>query len=549
MLHNVLTKTVRDRTVSTLVGAVSVGVMLLFGMAVYREVDVTVYQQLPEAILDLMGIPAGADVGALAYGAMYDLIGAFVLAGLAVGMGASAIAGEEQEGTLGLLLGNPLSRRRVLASKSMSIILVTGFGALILWAFGALAPSWLDVDTSGLHLVAILVALFVNALVYGFLALGIGSSTGNRGLASGVSVAVMVIGYLAANLFPLTVGLAWIGEFFPWHYYSSSQPLINGLDWGHIAVMTGLVVVSFTVAFISVDRRDLKDKGAGKTIVDRLRANPRTQKVMDRIAGSARVSRISMKTMSDSQTLLVITGAIMFYMGILIGPLYGLIPDEFIDFFRDFPDALIAMIGGADMSTAAGFFQAEIFSITGPVAIIVLTASMGARALAGEEETHTMGLLLANPISRTWVLLEKVVAMVAYAVALGAITFLGCWLGVLIGGVDLTVEGLAATSALMVLFGLVWGGVALLVTAATGRSRLASGITASLAVVAYFTWSFFPLSETFAAWAVLSPFQLYLGSDPLATGMDWADAGVLTAIFAILVVASIPLFDRRDLRG
>jgi len=549
MFANVFTKTVRDRTLGMLIGTFSVGVMLLFGLAVYRDIDLSFYQQLPRAMLELMGIPPEGDVGGLSFGAMYDLIGAFVLAGLAISMGASAVAGEEQEGTFGLLLGNPLSRRSVVVSKSLSMVAVTGLGAFILWGFGIVSPLWLDIDMTGLHLGAMILALFVNSLVYGFTALAIGSWSGNRGAASGASVALMIIGYLAASLFPLTANLKWVGELFPWHYYSSSTPVINGADWGHIAVLVALALVLFGVAYVGVVRRDLNEKSAGVTIFDRLRANPRTQKAMDKIAGSARVSRISIKTMSESQVVLVITGAVMFYMGILIGPLYGLIPPDIIDFFDDFPAALIAMIGGVDMTTAAGFYQAEIFSITGPVAMIVLTATMGARALAGEEERHTMGLLLANPISRSRVIVEKTTAIVVYAVALGVMTFLGSWIGALIGGVDLSVGAIAATSALLALLGLVFGGLALAVGAATGRSRLASSTAAGLAVAAYFVWSFFPLSEAFEGWAVLSPFHFYLGSDPLATGMAWGDAGVLVAIFVVLVGMSMPLFERRDLRG
>jgi hypothetical protein len=62
-------------------------------------------------------------------------------------------------------------------------------------------------------------------------------------------------------------------------------------------------------------------------------------------------------------------------------------------------------------------------------------------------------------------------------------------------------------------------------------------------------FSFFPLSDTFAGWAKFSPFDLYLGSDPLNNGMAWGDGAILAAIFVALVVLSIPLFSSRDLRG
>ncbi|HSM44538.1 MAG TPA: ABC transporter permease subunit, partial [Acidimicrobiia bacterium] len=479
----------------------------------------------------------------------YDFMGAFVLAGLAIGMGASAVAGEEQEGTFGLLLGNPVSRRGVVVSKSLSMVALTGVGSVILWAWGALAPGWLGIDISGLHIEAMILALFLNALVYGTLALAIGSWTGNRGAASGTSVALMVIGYLAASLFPLIEGLERVGQLFPWHYYSSSRPVISGLDWGHIAVLSTLSLVFFALAYVGIDRRDLKEKSAGTNLFDRLRANPRTRKVMDRIAGSARVSRISVKTTSEFQGLLVITSGIMFSMGLMMPLLYATVPSDLRDFFADFPDVLIAMIGGADMATATGFLQAELFALTGPVAVIVLMVVMGARALAGEEERHTMGLLLANPVSRAGVVREKALAMLAYAIVFGVITFAGTAAGVLLSGIDVTVGGVAATSALLSLFGLVFGGAALAVGAATGRSRLASGVSAAVAVVSYFIWSFFPLSETFGPWAVVSPFELFLGSDPLANGMPWGDAAILLALVLALLAVSIPLFERRDLRG
>jgi ABC-2 type transport system permease protein len=550
MLANVFTKSLRDRSTAFLIGAFSIGVMLWFGMAVYQDVDISFYyENLPPAILEMMGIPQTGDVAGIAFGAMYNLMGAFTLAGLALSMGAYAIAGEERDGTLGLLLGNPLSRTGLLMAKAASLVALTGLGTLILWGFGLVVPAWLDIDMSGIDVTAVMLALFFNALVYGFLALGVATWTGNRSLGSGVAVAVMLVGYLGASLLPLTENLADWARIFPWYYFAAGNPVVNGTDWGHIAVMGGLAAAFFMVAFSGVIRRDLKEKSTDRTIFDRLRESPRTRQVMERIAGSARVSRISVKTGSEFQGLLVITGSIMFYMGLLIPIFYGLIPAEFIELVESFPEALIAMVGGANMATAAGYLQAEIFSITGPVAILVVTIVMGAKALAGEEENKTMGLLLGNPITRSHLIVEKTIAMVAYAVVIGMATFFGTWVGTLLAGTEVSAAGLAAASALMTLMGLLFGGLALALGAGTGRSRMANWVATGVALVSYFVFSFFPLSETFEPWARLSPFDLYLGSDPLTNGMAWDDAAILTGIFLVLVAAAVPLFQRRDLRG
>ncbi|MGD2100743.1 MAG: ABC transporter permease subunit [Acidimicrobiia bacterium] len=550
MFANVLIKTTRDRTVATLIASVSLGIILWFGMAIYRDVDLSFYfESLPPGILEAMGIPATGDVAGIAVGAMYNLMGAFTLAGLAISIGAYAIAGEERDGTFGLLLGNPVSRRGVLISKTASLVLLMALASLILWGFALVVPEWLNVDMSGIDVPAVVIALFFNALVYGFLAMAVATWTGNRSLGSGVAVAVMLIGYLGASILTLTESLADWARLSPWYYFSGSDPVVNGTDWGHTAVMAGMIVVFFGVAFVGVYRRDLKQKSVARTIFDRLRENPRTQRIMDKIAGSARVSRISIKTASEFQGLFVITSMIMFYLGVLEPLVYGLVSVDFKELVASFPDSLVAMIGGADMGTVEGFLQAEIFSITAPIALILVTAVMGARALAGEEENHTMGLLLGNPITRSHVILEKSVAMVAYAAGLGIVTFLGTWIGVLLAGLDVAASNIAAASALVTVMSLVFGGLSMAVGAATGRSRLASWSAAGVGLLAYFMFSFFPLSDTFAGWAKYSPFDLYLGSDPLNNGMAWGDGAIMFGLFLALVAVSIPIWSRRDLRG
>ena len=63
MLANVFTKTVRDRWKGEAIGVVTLGLLLLFGMSIYRDIDLAVYTDLPEVLRSLMNIPKDADVG------------------------------------------------------------------------------------------------------------------------------------------------------------------------------------------------------------------------------------------------------------------------------------------------------------------------------------------------------------------------------------------------------------------------------------------------------------------------------------------------------
>jgi len=358
-----------------------------------------------------------------------------------------------------------------------------------------------------------------------------------------------VLSWIAVGMFPVIKGWAGVAKAFPWYYYDAGKPVLNGVDWGRLSVLLGGIVVFAAVAVVGVNRRDLRGQSVGATVFDRLRSNPATKKFADRLAGSARVSRIWVKTVSEHQGLVIVVSYIMFLgMGVLIGLLYGLIDQAVQKFAGQLPKTLLAMVGNGDMRTPEGFFQVETFSMTAPIALMVVTVVMGARALAGEEGRRTMGLLLANPVPRSKVVIEKALAMVVNAVLVGFATFAGVVVGSWLGRLGMDIGDIAATSALATLLGLVFGGLALALGGGTGRTTIAVYVTSGVALAAYLLNSFLPLSATLAGWVKWSPFYYYLRGDPLNRGMDWGSGALLAGLFVGLVALAVVLFRRRDLR-
>ncbi|NNC40290.1 MAG: ABC transporter permease subunit [Acidimicrobiia bacterium] len=549
MLANVATKNVLDRWKGILIAAGSIGLLLLMGMSVYRNVDLGLYTSMPAAMRSLVGIGEDTDVGGLAYGAIYASYGALTLAALSLSMGSASIAGEERNGTLGLLLGNPKSRTSILVSKATSMVGLTAVGALVLLAFGLLSPALLSVELGDMHIWALVFSMFVISIFHGFLAMAIGAWTGKNGLASGVTAGIMTISFIGVGLFPLIDALKEWSRIFPWYYYSHSEPALNGVDWGGIAVLIAAIVVLAATAVVGVNRRDLRGQTTGVSLIDRLRTHPITKKVADRLAGSARVSHIWIKTLTEHQGLIIIVAYIEFFiMGILIGPMYTFIDEFLLDFADALPEAMLALFGGGDLSTAEGFYQVETFGMMAPIAVMVVTIAIGARALAGEEANRTMGILLANPIKRSKIVYEKTVSMIVGGVVVGFATFAGVALGSVIGGLGMSMGNIAATCLLLTLLGLVFGGLALAFSAATGKPRLAIFGSVGIAIVLFVINAFLPFSDNLAGLAKATPFYYYLTSDPLLTGMHWGHGAILAGLFVVLIGASVVLFQRRDLR-
>ncbi len=547
MLTSVFSKSLLDRWRGAAITVASLAVLLVFAMAAYRDLDISIYTDLPASLQALIGIPEDADVASLAYSAIYNSYGAMALGGLAIAMGAGYIAGEERAGTLGVLLGNPKSRTRILVSKTAALLLIIGLSGFVLWGAGALSPQLLDVNIAGLQIGAYTLHLVMNTFVYGFLALAIGAWTGKYGLAVAASAGVMVISFFAVGLLPMVDALAGLAKFFPWYYLSGSEPLLNGVDWAHIAILAAAIAALFAAALVGINRRDLRGRSTGRSLIDALRENPVSAKVADRLAGSARVSRIWVKTASEHQGLLFVVAAAMFFvMGVLMGPIYTSIDTVLLDLGEALPESMLAFFGGGDLTTPEGYYQIETLGLVAPIAVMVVTILLGAKAVAGEEADRTMGLLLANPVSRSRVLAEKAVPMVLFGGAVGLATFAGISAGNAISGLGMSYSNILSTAVLLTLIGLLFGALALLISAATGMVRAGVVVAAGLAVVAHVVNSLADLSD--AGWGALSPFHYYLGSDPMINGMNWTDAGILAAITLVFTALAFPAFNRRDLR-
>ena len=426
---------------------------------------------------------------------------------------------------------------------------LTAVGALVLLAFGLLSPAVLGVELGGMHISALVFSMFIISIFHGFLAMAIGGWTGRNGLASGLTAGIMTISFIGVGLFPLIDALKEWARIFPWYYYSNGEPALNGMDWGGTGVLSAAIIVLAAVSVVGVNRRDLRGATTRTALIDRLRAHPLTKKVADRIAGSARVSRIWIKTLTEHQGLLIVVAYVEFFvMGILIGPMYTFIDEFLLDMAAAFPEALLSLFGGGDLGTPEGFYQVETFGMMAPIAVMVVTIAIGARALAGEEANRTMGLMLANPIKRSKIIYEKTLSMIVCAVIVGFATFAGVALGSVIGGLGMSIGNIAATCLLLTLLGLVFGALALAFSAGLGRPRIAIFGSIGIAIFLFVLNAFLPYSESLSGLAKATPFYYYLASDPLLTGMHWGHGAVLAGLFVVLVGASVILFQRRDLR-
>jgi ABC-2 type transport system permease protein len=260
---------------------------------------------------------------------------------------------------------------------------------------------------------------------------------------------------------------------------------------------------------------------------------------------------IALKTLRDQRRALLGWAIGMAALVLLYASFYPSIRsnaqtlNKYID---SLPEALRNIVGGSgDISMPVGYIRSEIFSTMGPLLLLILAIGAGARAIAGEEEGRTLDMLLANPVRRRTVVLQKFWAMVASTAGVGLVLLVSIVVFGPAFGLHIALIDLAATVTSTIALAVCFGSVALAVGCWRGRRAVAVATSTSLAVAAYLLNVLAPSVEGLNGFRFLSPFYHYIGYDPLRNGFSAPHLSVLVAIAAVALGLALLGFERRDL--
>lgn len=239
-------------------------------------------------------------------------------------------------------------------------------------------------------------------------------------------------------------------------------------------------------------------------------------------------------------------------MPILVGLLYPSIEaasEELQGYLDAMPEALFQLFIGsaADFASPVGFMDAELFSFMAPIVFIAFGIAVASRQIAGEEEQGTLGLLLAYPVSRSRLLVEKAAVLVVGLLVLGLAHLLAVLVAVSLGGMDIGLGVLLEGHVALFLLALSVAAITFAVGAATGNKGAASGAGAVVGLGSYLLNALAPLNESTEPLRRLSLFYHYGGPDPLRSGLESGRVLVLLTVVAAAAAVSFVTFLRRDI--
>ena len=263
------------------------------------------------------------------------------------------------------------------------------------------------------------------------------------------------------------------------------------------------------------------------------------------------LSNVFLKTLRDQRWPTFWFGLALVAIGLYTIMFYPLIAEAtgLLEFIENLPEELTAMFGGAlDYSTAEGFLSGELFSFTGPLVVIAYAIFRGATVVAGEEEARTLDQLLANPVPRWRILIEKSAAVIIGIAVLGVVFWSALVVGAKIAGVSLSYSSLASGVVGVSLLATACGTFALMISGAVGKRNMAAGVAGGITLAMFLLNAFQSLVDVLRPGRFASFFYYYEANEPLIYGLSVAHALVLLAVSVVAIAIGAVAFSLRDLR-
>ena len=264
---NVARRFLQDRRRSSAWWGLAMAGLVLFTVAFYPSIKGQasidqVVQDLPPAVRALLGGEQASLTTApgYLYARLVSTLLPLVLLVFAIAAGSYAIGGSEEDGTLELVLAQPVGRRRVLLERFFALaVLVAGLTAVAGGAILALSPLFgalEGVSIAGLG--AAVLAAGGLALMHGALAFAVGAAVGRRGPATAAAAAVAIGGYLAYGVLAATAAPGWLRAVTPWEWYLRNNMLVKGPSLVPLAASLAVTAALALAAVVAFERRDLR---------------------------------------------------------------------------------------------------------------------------------------------------------------------------------------------------------------------------------------------------------------------------------------------------
>jgi len=263
MLKNVFAKTLRDKRKTFAWWTLGILFITIWYNMMFTalEGDMSGMNQMMESDLVKALLGGAYDLSTPAgwlSAELLPLIGPIIFIVFAVSFASSTLIGEEEQGTLDLLLTNPVDRKTVFFQKFLAMIvglLALGFA---FWVGNIIGTSSANMGLSVLSLAEVSFSLVLLGLLFGTFTFTLGALTGKSGLSTGLASAIAVVSYLLDSMAEIVSSLETFRPVSVFHYYGGGNVLQDGLDAGNLGILVAGTIALIVIGIYGFQHRDIR---------------------------------------------------------------------------------------------------------------------------------------------------------------------------------------------------------------------------------------------------------------------------------------------------
>lgn len=544
MFRNVFLKTLRDYRIGILGWGVGMGLMLALTMASVTQLTAT-----PQARAELVALAgqfawnaAAIAVDTVGGYAMFKIgVFIFVIAVWPLLAASRALRGEEERGSLDVLLSLPIARARVAVEKIAAIwTALLAMGALVgVLAYAGGQAFGGEFGLGDALLYGLDLAL-VCAVVAGAAVL-LSQFTSEAGGAARWTGGLLVLAIVVDMVHRIFGDLEWISRLSPIYYFNLSKPLVPSYGT-NAGAMLFLAVLAGSLSAAGVWLFARRDIGATVALPWRRRAvreaPRRPLPLRDRSLESVYARSIATIVVPTLWWSLLVAGFAA-WMVVAIQQI-GKQLEELVSQSPAMRQVL-ASIGGQGATLNATFLSA-MFQIL-PILLMAFVVTQ-VNGWASDEENGRLDMILATPQRRVGVILARFAALATATVFIGLAALAATVVASRVSGLALADGNVVAASLGMIPLGLLIGGIGYL-AAGWLRTAADTGLLSFL-LIFWFLVSFIGRDLGWPEGTLrLSAFYYY--GQPLLRGLEAANVAGLLTVGALALAIGVWRFTKKDI--
>ncbi|HLZ55845.1 MAG TPA: ABC transporter permease subunit [Ktedonosporobacter sp.] len=541
MFRTIWSKSLRDYRVPILGWGIALALLMIVAFATATPAVLEGFASLAP-ILGFLGVPYAllTPEGYVTFRYM-EMVLPLLLSFWLILAGARLVRGEEERGTLDVLLTTPQSRARLLLEK-IAALLIASLLIALLFALGAVAGEARieqHADLVRALLAGMNLSLFV--FFFGMLALLISQFTISRGAAAGGASGLLLLSLLL-DITGREVNGSWLQYLSPFFYYNLNRPLIPTF---HNEPAAALLLVALSLPCVALSLFLFVRRDIGRSVFSWPYKQVNAQHLVTSSLSQAEHA-ISTRTVSLHALFAQSWSSFWWLLGIGLFCVYCIIlaPQVQQPFYHIVQQTpwLQQLFFDTPTNTNTATLGTILFSFV--PALVIIFALILALKWPSDLENGRLELVFSTPLSRLRIMLERFGACVLVILLAPILTWLTLLIGAQIIHLDINQDRIMAASFSMLPPALITIG---LVYALAGRFRYVAVLGL---VTIYLAFSF--LEETLEgivpmpSWiGSISIFHLY--GNPIFLGMYWNNFLDMTTAALLLLLISLFQFSSADL--